>query len=274
MATHLIPHVDTLRVYNRSEGARANLASVGAIATNSADEAVLGCQVVFTMLSTPEVVDQLAFGATGFLQSMEKGALWVDCSTVDPAFARNSDQKAREAGIRYLNAPVAGTKPHAEKAELTFFVGGEATDLEQIEPLLQRMGQKVLYLGSAGMGSAFKMLVNSMLAQSMLMFSETVVLGQRMGLDRSFLLKTLPKLVVAAPFTQAKAGMIEEGEYEAQFPMEWMQKDLHLAAKAAYEVGQPLLLANIAKEVYMQAVQAGLGRKDFAAIHQWLEQKK
>ncbi len=115
------------------------------------------------------------------------------------------------------------------------------------------------------------MLVNALLAQSMLMFSETVILGEKMGLDREFLLDTLPGLVVSTPFTRFKAEMIRSRDYEVQFPLELMQKDLHLLAQSAYEEGQPLFLANLTKEVYAAAVQQGLGRLDFAAIHQYLE---
>ncbi|MEL6134184.1 MAG: NAD-binding protein, partial [Bacteroidota bacterium] len=121
--------------------------------------------------------------------------------------------------------------------------------------------------------AAFKMLVNALLGQSMLIFSETVLLGEKMGLDKAFLLNILPNLVVAAPFTKAKSEMIKADQYEVQFPLELMHKDMHLAALTAYEHDQPLYLANLTKEIYAEAVQKGLGRLDFAAIHQYLERK-
>ncbi|MCB0642713.1 MAG: NAD(P)-dependent oxidoreductase, partial [Phaeodactylibacter sp.] len=114
------------------------------------------------------------------------------------------------------------------------------------------------------------MLVNAMLAQSMVVFAESLLLGEKLGLEKSFLLDFLPALPVIAPFTQAKAGMIREGAYPVQFPLEHMQKDLHLAAQTAYEIGQPLYLANLAKELYAAAKADGLARADFAAIYQYL----
>jgi 3-hydroxyisobutyrate dehydrogenase-like beta-hydroxyacid dehydrogenase len=94
-----------------------------------------------------------------------------------------------------------------------------------------------------------------------------------MGLDQAFLLDTLPHLPVAAPFTKAKAELIRRSDYEAQFPLELMHKDLHLAALTAYEHGQPAYLVNLAKEVYGSARQAGLGRADFAAVYAFLAGK-
>ena len=115
------------------------------------------------------------------------------------------------------------------------------------------------------------MLVNMMLAQSMIMFSETILLGEKMGLDKQFLLDTIPNLVVAAPFTKFKAEMIRQDDYKVQFPLEWMYKDLHLATLTAYEHQQPLYLANMAKELFAKATNEGLGRLDFAAVHKVLE---
>ena len=139
---------------------------------------------------------------------------------------------------------------------------------------MEFMGQKVLHIGETGKGASFKMLVNAMLAQSMLIFSETILLGEKMGLDKDFLLNVIPNLVVAAPFTKAKAEMIRQEDYEVQFPLEWMHKDLHLATLTAYENDQPLYLANLAKELFANAKKEGLGRLDFAAIHKFLDGKR
>ncbi|MEL7160245.1 MAG: NAD-binding protein, partial [Bacteroidota bacterium] len=176
------------------------------------------------------------------------------------------------ADVRFVDAPVAGSKPQAAGAQLAFFVGAGAEDdlLVSIRPFLESMGAKVITFGQVGQGSAFKMLVNVMLAQSMVIFSESVLLGETLGLDRDFLLNTLPGLVVSAPFTKFKAEMIRADDYEVQFPLEWMHKDIHLATTTAYEAGRPLLLANLTKEIFAAARAAGMGRLDFSAVHRQL----
>lgn len=239
----------------------------------TAAEAVSKADVVFGMLSTPEVVRDIFLSEKGALTAMKPNAIWADCSTVNPSFSRTCAGAAAARNIHFLDTPVAGTKPHAEQAELVFFVGGDKEPLTTIQPLLDTMGRKTMHIGEVGQGASFKMLVNILLAQSMLIFSEAVVLGEKIGIDRSFLLDILPNLVVSAPFTKAKAELIRKDEYEVQFPLEWMQKDLHLAAVTAYEHQQPLYLANLAKEVYAEANRAGLGRLDFAAIHRFLEER-
>ena len=271
MANHLLKDQADLTVFNRSIGPTIPLKESGAKVATTITEAVKDADFVFSMLSTPEVVHQVFFGDQGALAHMKKKAMWIDCTTVNPTFSLESANQAKAAGVRFIDAPVAGTKPHAQHAELVFFVGGDQHEVNEVLPLLEMMGKKVMHIGSTGKGSSFKMLVNIMLAQSMVIFSEAILLGQKMGMDKNFLLDVMPNLVVAAPFTKMKATMIKNGAYEVQFPLEWMHKDLHLAALTAYEFDQPLYLANLTKEVFAEAKRAGMGRLDFAAIHQYLE---
>ncbi len=273
MAANLLKNGVELTVYNRSKEVVEYLVRQGAKAANSANEAVAEADIVFSMLSTPEVVDTLFMGPDGVLSNMKKGAIWADCTTVNPSFSLKAAAKAVNAGIQFLDAPVAGTKPHAGDAELVFFIGAEKPLLAVVQPYLEMMGKKIILIGETGKGASFKMLVNIMLAQSMIIFSESILLGEKMGIDKEFLLNIIPNLVVAAPFTKSKARMIEMDDYDLQFPLEWMYKDLHLAALTAYEHNQPLYLANVAKELFAEATKSGMGRLDFAAIHRYLEKK-
>lgn len=270
MATHLLQPQISLTVYNRSIAAAQWLGEQGAQVATDPQTAVVEAEIVFSMLSTPAVVKSLFFGRDGLLAAMPKNALWVDCSTVDPAFSREAAQEAAAHGIRFMDAPVAGSKPQAEARELAFLVGGSVENLTLVRPYLELMGKKVLHLGAEGQGTSFKLLVNLMLAQQMAAFSETVQLGQQLGLNRDFLLDALPQLPVAAPFVQAKAARIKAGEYSEQFPLEWMLKDIDLAIKSA---PQPLPMAQTTRDLYAAAQKEGMSRLDFSAIFKYLEEK-
>ncbi len=273
MAANLLKNGADLTVFNRSKAPVEALVAQGAKSAPTANEAVKDADIVFSMLSTPEVVEYVFMSEGGVLSAMPSNAIWVDCTTVNPSFSASEKAAADKVGIRFIDAPVAGTLPHAQNAELVFFTGGEASLLAEVEPYLNHMGKKVLHIGETGKGASFKMLVNIMLAQSMIIFSEAVLLGEKMGMEKDFLLNALPGLVVSAPFTKFKAEMVRSGEYDVQFPLEWMHKDLHLAAISAYEMNQPLYLANVAKELFAEANKKGMGRLDFAAIHKYLEER-
>lgn len=270
MAANLLKHQVALTVFNRSAAPLQALTALGAKGAASCGDAVVEADVVFSMLPSPEVVAQVAMGADGFVQRMKKHAVWVDCSTVNPSFSREAHQAAQRRGVEFLDAPVAGTKPHAEKGELVFFVGGGRATLDAVEPLLKCMGGKVVHVGAVGQGSAFKMVVNALLAQAMLAFSEAVLFGQKLGLPEALLLDALPAMPVSAPFIKAKAEKIRAADYDAQFPLEWMYKDLHLAAMTAYENHHPMYMMGLAKELFGHAKDKGLGREDFSAVYKFL----
>ncbi|MGD9017509.1 MAG: NAD(P)-dependent oxidoreductase [Desulfobacterales bacterium] len=273
MAKNLLKGGVTLTVFNRSKESIQGLAASGASPAASWADAVRDADVVFTMLSSPEVLERVALGDGGFVAEMKTNAIWVDCSTVNPSFSRKERDTAARFGVRFVDAPVAGTKPHAETGDLTFLAGGEKGDLETVRPLLKLMGSKIVHIGGTGKGAAFKMLVNSLLAQSMLAFSETVLLGETLGLPRDFLLDTLPNLPVSAPFIGAKAEMIRQGNFAVQFPLEWMHKDLRLVALTAREHSCPLQSATLAEDLFGKATLAGLGREDFSAIYTFLSEQ-
>jgi len=132
------------------------------------------------------------------------------------------------------------------------------------------MGKAVNHVGDHGMGASFKMVVNLLIAQNIVIFSEAVALGRALGFSQKMLFDSLLDSPMAAPYLSLKRSKIEEGKYEADFPLKWMYKDLHLVALSAYEKGVALPATNAAKEIFSQANQAGLGEKDFAAIFDYV----
>lgn len=273
MAANLLKNNVDLTVYNRSQEPVQELKNKGAKTAGSFTKAVKEADIVFTMLSTPGVVEKIMFGEDGCLQSMNENALWVDCTTVNPSFSKQSEREAHNRKARFMDAPVAGSKPQAEEASLSILAGGSESDFKEVETLLSFMGEKVLHVGEVSKGTSLKMLVNAMLGESMLIFSETLHFGEKMGFPKDFLLDTLPNLPVIAPFTEAKAELIRDENFEPQFPLEWMLKDFNLVLKTAEENDAKLQLANLAKDIYNEANENGFSRKDFSAIYRHLDKK-
>ncbi len=273
MAMNLLKNGVDLTVFNRSEEPLKEFGVKGAKVATGFPDAVKKADVVFTMFSTPGVVEDIMFGEKGCLVSMEKDALWVDCSTVDPEFSKESAKIAANYNVRFMDTPVAGTKAPAENGTLTFFVGGSNSDLEEIRSILSFMGSTIIHVGETGKGTSLKMLVNAMLAESMLIFSETLLLGEKMGFSKDFLLDTLPNLPVIAPFTKAKAELIRKQNFDPQFPLEWMVKDLNLVLKTADASGLEIPMAQLTREIFDEANNHGMSRNDFSAIYKFLSEK-
>ncbi len=270
MAENLIKAGHQLLVYNRTESKAKPLVEQGAELANSPVDVARQVSILITMLGDPQAVEAMAFGEQGFLNAMKPKSLWVDSSTVNPSFSHRMAEEASKRQVRFVDAPVAGSKIPAEKGQLLFLAGGSDADVHELQPLFDVMGSKTIHAGENGMGTSLKMVFNLLLGEIMLAFSEGLVLGQSLGLDRDRLFEILSQSAVVAPFTISKREKIQGGTYEADFPLQWMQKDLQLASQTAYERGVALPAVNEIKEIYALAMQAGLAGKDFSAIYSFL----
>ena len=270
MARNLLEDGHTLRVYNRTREKAAALTAAGAAWADTPAEAVRDVDVLVTMLATPEAIQTLALEADGFLAALPRGSRWVDCSTVHPGFVRWMAGLAGAHGVHLIDAPVAGTKGPAAAGELIFLAGGRGEDIDFCRPLFDGMGRKVVHLGGVGQGAAMKMVFNLMLGSAMAAYAEALVLGEALGLSREKVADVLLEAPVSAPFLKAKQALIDQGDFEAHFPLRWMRKDLHLAAQSAYEQETALPALNAIKEIYALAEKAGMGEQDFAAVWKFL----
>ncbi|RNI31017.1 NAD(P)-dependent oxidoreductase [Rufibacter latericius] len=273
MAANLQKAGHTLVVYNRTPEKAAELVSNGAILAQSPEEVGKQCRVVFTMLATPESVEEAALGQHGFLKELPGNSLWIDSSTVNPSFSLRMAQTALKMGHRFLDAPVSGSLKPAETGQLVFLIGGEANDVEEVCPLLDTMGKAVLHIGAHGQGSSMKMVNNMLFGQMMAAFAEALRLGTSLGITEEVLCQTLLNGPGGAPFLKLKENKLLTRDFSAEFPLEWMHKDLHLAGVTAYEQGIALPTLHTVKELFAQAKQAGLSQEDFSAVYQFVNPK-
>jgi len=114
-----------------------------------------------------------------------------------------------------------------------------------------------------------KMVINLLLGTNMAAFAEAMALGEGLGLSQEMLFGSLLGMPAVAPFLASKRGKIESGDYEAEFPLRWMQKDMHLASVSGYEAGLAMPLTNVTKEIYRLAMRGGHETKDFSAIYEF-----
>ena len=275
MAANLQKKGHELVVYNRTKLKADPLIANGAVWAPTPADVAKKVRIIFTMLARPDAVAETALlGKDGFLNHLVDNPLWIDCSTVNPSFSRLMADEAKQRKVRFIDAPVGGSKGPAEQGQLLFFVGGDKADVDEVRPFLEAMGKAVYHMGGNGMGSAMKMVNNLILAQAMVAFSEAIVLGDSIGIPKDMLFGTLLGSPVVAPFLSFKRSKIEEGKFDVEFPLQWMHKDMQLAAETAYELGVAMPAANVTKEIYALALRNGLGGQDFSAVYKVLSERK
>jgi 3-hydroxyisobutyrate dehydrogenase len=245
-----------LTVYDLDAALIAPLAAAGAHAAASAAEAAAEADALITMLPTPAAVDDVMLGAGEALAALPGGALWVDMSTSLPAVAERVRERGVGRGIRVLDAPVAGMAKGAAAGTLQIYVGGEASDFEQMRPVFAVMGDpgKIMHVGAHGAGYAVKLLLNQLWFDSLVAIAETLTVGARAGVD----LAVLHQALVASPANSVLLErdllpLLHDGDYESGFAMALACKDLGLAVDLARAQGVPIELSAVAEQIFRRA---------------------
>ena len=179
-----------LVVHNRSRPAVDELVAEGAKAASSPAEVASQVDVVFTNLPDSPDVEKVALGASGIIEGAHEGLVFIDNSTIKPATARHIAAELAEKGVFALDAPVSGGDIGARNGTLAIMVGGDASALEKVMPVLLAMGKTVTHVGDAGAGQIAKAANQIMVAAQMVAMGELLVFAQKAGAD--------PQKVVAA----------------------------------------------------------------------------
>src|ERR1700726_2875632 len=269
MAANLQKHGYDLVVFNRTRAKAQPLLDKGATFAESPAKVAEQVDILLTMLAHPDAVEQAALGRDGFLSHLKPNALWIDCSSVNPSFSKKMAAEAARREVHFVDAPVTGSAPVAAEAKLVLWVGADGADLERVRPLLLCMGNKIVHAGGHGAGTSMKMVINLLLGNAMAAFAEAMALGEGLGLSSKLLFDSLLGTPAVAPFLATKRNKIDNHDYDVEFPLRWMQKDMQLATVSGYETGVPLPLTNVAKEMYRLAMRDGHATEDFSSIYQF-----
>jgi 3-hydroxyisobutyrate dehydrogenase len=270
MAANLVKSGQPISGFDVIAASRDAAARDGVKIAASARDAVKDADVVITMLPAGEHVITVW---TDVLPAAKQGALFIDCSTIDVASARQAHALAAARGIAALDAPVSGGVGGAKAATLTFMVGGAAEAFARGKPVLERMGKRVVHCGEAGNGQVAKICNNMILGVSMIAVSEAFVLGEKLGLSHQALfdvasassgqcwsLTSYCPVPGPVPTSPANSG------YKPGFAAALMLKDLKLARAAAQSVDANTTLGAHAAEIYERFAQEGHSSADFSAI--------
>lgn len=267
MAANLAKAGHKVKVWNRTPEKAAEMVPSGCRPAASPARVVKGAEVVITMLSDPQALRDVALGQA-MVDHMEHGALWIDCSTVDPTTSRQMAANATNRGLRFLDAPVSGSSAAAADAKLVFFVGGSLADIESARTLFETMGTKIVHAGVQGAGASLKLVNNLFLAQAQAAWSEALGLAELFGLSQDKVNEAILPTHVAPAFLGFKSGKIGIRDWSPEFPLKHALKDIRLALAAAREGGMDLIQLTAAERLYAQALSRGFGDSDISAIHE------
>ena len=271
MAANLLKAGYELRVYNRTVAKTRTLADAGALVAATPAELTTWADIIILMLTGPEAIDALLYDENGILSVQPTDKTFINMSTVTPAYNRDLEKCLTPAGITFIDAPVSGSKKPATEGSLLILAGGPQKAVENLEPLFLSMGQRVIYCGAAGQGSAMKMTVNLLLAVMMEGLCEALNLARQLDLDTDMVLDTILAGPLGCGLFNLKKDMLRQNDYPTQFPLKHITKDLRFILQTADAAGAATPAAHAVFQLYRTGVSHGDGELDFAAVKKTLE---
>lgn len=271
MAANLVKAGHAVNAFDLSADALARAQENGCATFTSVRDAVDGVDAVVSMLPNGKIVDSVF--ATDVLGHAPKGAILLDCSTIDVDTARKVTADAVAAGYDMVDAPVSGGIAAANGGTLTFMVGGTDTAFARAEPILSAMGKAVIHAGGSGAGQAAKICNNMLLGASMIATCETFAMAEKLGLDLQTFYDISSKasgqnwsMTSYCPVPGVGPTSPADNDYQGGFATALMLKDLKLAMEAAQSVNADVPMGARAAELYAQFDADGKGGLDFSAI--------
>jgi 3-hydroxyisobutyrate dehydrogenase-like beta-hydroxyacid dehydrogenase len=250
-----------LTVWNRTQAtAQAWADQHGATVAATPAEVAERAEIVFSMVvDGPQVQEVLVPAA-------REGVLFVDMTTIGPAWTRRIGEQLAAGGARLVDAPVTGSSPRAEDGTLAIMCGGDAADVERVRPLLETMGSLIVHAGPLGAGQAVKLVNNAVAAANAATLAQALIVGSAQGLDLDALVEVMAAGSGASTMLSLKAGPMRAHDYSTLFKTEHMLKDVRLCLEEAQSADVPFPAASAACDALSAAVARGHGADDFAAL--------
>ena len=253
-----------VRVWNRSRERAEPLAADGAVIADSPFAAVAGADVVVTMLFDEAAVSAVMEEA---LPAMAAGSVWVQSGTLGVEATERLAAQAAQAGVGFVDAPVMGTKQPAEEGKLTVLAAGAQELRPAVVPVFDAVAARTVWVGERpGDGHRLKLVANSWVVSVVAAAAQSIDLASRLGLDPQLFLDTIAGGASDCTYAQVKGRAMIAGEYPASFPLEGAAKDTRLILQTMGEAGARPDLMRALAGVYADALDAGHGADDLAAV--------
>jgi 3-hydroxyisobutyrate dehydrogenase len=268
MARNMLRAGIPLRVWNRTRAKAQAFEADGAAACDSPAEAVLGADVIVTMLADgPTVLDVM----TAAIPGLTPGQIWAQASTVGLSWLEELAELARDHGIVFLDSPVLGSRQPAARGQLTVFAAGpgEASGSirERVRPVFDAIGQKTVWLDEVGAATRLKLVANSWVLALTNAVGESVALARGLGVDPEAFLRSVSGGAVDCPYLHMKAGVIINNDFTPDFSVALAGKDARLIVQAGETAGLRLDVASASAERFHRAADLGHGEEDMAAAY-------
>ena len=268
---HLLESGYMVSVFNRTKSKTEKLAKKGAIVVNTPKDVAINSDLVITVVKDTDSVKQVSFENDGILDGNHNGLVVADMSTINPSSAKEISRKFQENRIDFVEIPVMGGPNVAIDGKLVLMASGNKTAYEKHKKVFETIAHKNFFLGDSGAAHSIKLAMNLQISMLALSLSEGITLTRKAGFEPEKFLEILNSTYFKTGMSENKAHNMIKDSFEPTFMLKNMTKDLGIINQAAKSFNVNLPMANLASEVYQNAVEAGFGDIDYTGILAYLK---
>lgn len=266
MAAKLIGAGHRVVVWNRSPQAAQVLIDAGAQSAATPRQAAADAEFVIAMVRDNDVSRQVWLDAdTGALQGMSAGTIAIESSTLTPDWIRELGTCLAQRDVALLEAPVIGSTPQAEAAQLIYLAGGDANTLARAQALLKTMGSSIHHVGPLGAGALTKLATNTLLGVQVTVLAELIGMLQRAGADAARVFEVMAATPVWSVAAARVSALMLAGNFAPQFPVDLIEKDFGYTIETAGDASRAPTIA-AALQVFRAAIERGFGKDNMTGV--------
>jgi 3-hydroxyisobutyrate dehydrogenase len=254
-------------VYDANRKAATDLAGeLGCAACQDLSEVTAESDVIITVVSDDTAMREIFSREGDNLLVNARGKLFINCATISPVVHMEIERLAAHAGARTLEACMASSITQARDGSLYLMCGGSEEAFRDAQPLLEKLGSTLRYIGGAGEAAKVKALVNMVMNINTAGLAEGLGLGDALGLDLAVLREVFSETGAASRVLQTDGEDMQNRDHSTFFSAAHAAKDSGIALNLAEELSLDLPLARATKKQYDAMVEEGLGELDKSGV--------
>ena len=267
MARNLLKKGFSVHVYNRTREKEKELIELGAFSASNLQHLSQVCDLVVTMVTDDEAVEEIYNSNDGLLAGPSPGTLMIDMSTVSTQISKKLAKDCSDKAVHFLEAKVSGSGKLVEEGQLIIMAGGAIEDYQKALPIFESLGKRSFLMGEVGIASAAKLCLNYFLALTFQGLAETVLFAEQEHIDKQAILNLINESPLGSGVTRQKSQTILSNDFSPAFALKHITKDLRLVQKEGmtFPLFSPLLAS------YQSASQMGFAEDDAISIIRFLD---
>lgn len=263
MVKNLVASGHQVTAWNRSP---VDVEALGAKRAESIKDAVSGFDYVMYCLADDKAVEDVVLAEGGVMTHVSEGSIVIDLSTINPLTSAKESQAYAAKGIRFLDAPVFGSKGEANSGGLWIIVGGNKETFDEAQEVLEPISETTHYMGQSGNGTKMKLVGNLIVASQLEALGEALTLAKKAGLELQDVLDVLRVTDFKSPIFDGVGAAVLADDYSPSFALKLMLKDANLIKTFAESLSSPIPSTEVTRSVIAEAVDKGWGEENASAL--------